>query len=332
MPDLQPGVTILHGDDEFGIAEFIQACYEQLGDPTMADVNTTRLDGRTHTIDDMVAAARAMPFLTSHRLVVFNNPLERARHPAHQKRLRQELERLPATTKLILAVDRILTDERSRRGNRVHWLERWALGHTDIVAIRAYPVPVGVALARWIQARARHYDGQFTQQAANLLAQQVGPELRVLDHEIQKLLAYVNYDRPVEGDDIHPLTPVTAQVGDFALVNAIRDQNGRQALKVLHRHLEDEDPIPLFHRVVYQFRVLLQVREVMEEGGNPDVAAKKLGLHPYAARVSFEHARRFSMDDLESIYHRLLEIDTAMKTGGMPGDLALDVLVTELTA
>jgi DNA polymerase III delta subunit len=69
----------------------------------------------------------------------------------------------------------------------------------------------------------------------------------------------------------------------------------------------------------------------MEEGGSPDVAAKKIGLHPYAARISFEHARRFSMDDLESIYHRLLEIDTAMKTGGMPGDLALDVLVTELT-
>jgi hypothetical protein len=37
------------------------------------------------------------------------------------------------------------------------------------------------------------------------------------------------------------------------------------------------------------------------------------------------------MPALERIYHRLLEIDVAAKTGGMPLDVSLEMLVTELT-
>jgi DNA polymerase-3 subunit delta len=331
LPEPQAGIHILHGEDEFSIAEVIQQRFAALGDPTMADMNTTRLDGRANTLDDLATAVSALPFLTPYRLVIFIHPLERLKSSAQQKRLLEILSRLPPTTLLILALDRTLTEERDRKRKQIHWLERWGEENADRVVMRLFPVPTGVELARWIQARARVHQGQFTLQAANLLAQQIGPELRVLDHEIQKLLAYVNYTRPVEGDDVQHLTPKTARVGDFALVDALRDRNSRQALQVLRRLLEEEEPLFLFHRVVGQFRILIQAREVLERGGNKDDLARELRIHPYAAQISIEHARRFAMADLELIYHRLLEIDVAMKTGVMPGELALDVLVTELT-
>jgi hypothetical protein len=44
-----------------------------------------------------------------------------------------------------------------------------------------------------------------------------------------------------------------------------------------------------------------------------------------------KHAEGFTLSDLERIYHRLLKLDEAMKTGVMEGELALDVLVTELS-
>jgi DNA polymerase III subunit delta len=327
----QGNILILHGEDEFGIAETIQGLLTALGDPTMAEMNTTRLDGRTHPLDELFTALRVLPFLVEYRLVVFTNPLERARTPPHQKRLLDALAKIPPTTRLVLVVDQILTSERERKDQRIHWLERWGLENPEKVALRAFPVPAGVELARWVQARAKVHAGQFTHQAASLLAQQVGPELRVLDHEIQKLLAYVNYARPVEGDDVQALTPKTARVGDFALVDALRDRNGRMALQVLHRQLEDEEPLFLFQRIVGQFRTLLQVREVLEQGGKQEEVVRGLKMHPYYARVSIEHARRFSMADLEMVYHRLLDMDVAIKTGGMAGELALDILVMELT-
>jgi DNA polymerase III delta subunit len=44
-----------------------------------------------------------------------------------------------------------------------------------------------------------------------------------------------------------------------------------------------------------------------------------------------ESAPRFSMKFLELIYHRLLELDVAIKNGHMDTDLALELLVIELT-
>lgn len=331
MKDQEPRIFILHGEDEFAIQTFIAERSAGLGDPAMVDINTTRLDGRVNSPEELLTAVSTLPFLSVFRLVIFINPLERLRIPTQQKRLRDVLSGIPPSTCLILVEYRLLTEERERKRNRLHWLEKWALDNSTMVQIRGFPVPVGVGLARWIQERAKAHGGQLTLQAATILADLVGSEPGLLDHEIQKLLAYVNYNRPVEGDDVQHLTPKTARVADFALVNALRDRDGPNALGILHRELEEEDPIYLLHRVVNQFRQLLQVREILEDEGRKEDVIRILKMHQYAAGIAIEHARRFSMADLEAIYQRLLQIDIAMKTGIMEAELALDMLVTELT-
>lgn len=331
MLDMEHRVHILHGEDEFSIAAYVQQYRQSLGESTMAEMNTAWLDGRAHTLEDLVMAVNVLPFLTPCRLVVFDHPLELARTASQQERLTSILTQIPPTTLLLMRIDHLLTSKRDREQNRVHWLEHWALEHPDIAVLCPFPLPAGAELGRWIQARARVHGGQFALPAANQLAQLVGPELRILDHEIQKLLAYVNFARPVEADDVQNLTPKTADVGDFALLDALRNRNTRLAMQVLRRRLEDEDPILLFHQVVSQFRLLLQTREILELGGRKEDVSRALNIHPFRAQLAVEHARRFSMADLEAIYHRLFELDVAIKTGEMEGELALELLVTELT-
>ena len=57
---------------------------------------------------------------------------------------------------------------------------------------------------------------------------------------------------------------------------------------------------------------------------------KALRSAEYPAKKAIAAARHFTVSRLEQIYRRLLEIDEAAKTGGMPLDVALDVLVAEL--
>ena len=75
---------ILHGDDELAISDFVKGLFDSLGDPSMAEMNTTRLDGRTHTLDDLVSTANAISFLAPRRLVIFERPLERIRPPKRE--------------------------------------------------------------------------------------------------------------------------------------------------------------------------------------------------------------------------------------------------------
>jgi DNA polymerase III subunit delta len=330
MPEQVPVVYLLHGEDDYAISEYIARLIEKLGDPMMAEVNTSRLDGRLCSLDELVGAVSAMPFLVSRRLVILTHPLEYGKSPELQKRFKEVLNKVPPTTALVLVEDHVLTNERDKTKGR--WLEKWAHESDGRAFTRAFPVPAGPDLTRWIQKQAKAAGGQINPQAAEMLKDLVGPEPRLLVHEIEKLLAFVNYKREVDEGDVQLLTPSIAKVQDFALVNALRSKDSKQALHILHRELEEKDPIPIFQGIVYQFRQLLLAREVLDAGGGEDEVVRQLGIHPYAAKLAGDHARHFTLPDLVMIYHRLLELDEAMKTSAMEGELALDLLVTELSS
>jgi len=59
--------------------------------------------------------------------------------------------------------------------------------------------------------------------------------------------------------------------------------------------------------------------------------ARALGVHPFVAEKTTQQAQRFSIESLEAIYHRLLNIDEEVKTSQITLDLAMDTLVVELT-
>jgi DNA polymerase-3 subunit delta len=326
-----PVVYLLHGEDDFAIQEFIERLEANLGDATMIEVNTTLLDGRSMGMADLENAVRLMPFLVPRRLVLVTHPSSKLRGGAQRDKFKELLERVPATTALVLVEPHILTSDRDRKNGKLHWLETWCQEAGERAFVRPFTLPSGPGMVRWIQGRAATAGGEFSYQGAVVLHQLLGDEPGLLDSEIHKLLAYVGYARPVELDDVEYLTPAVGKLKDFALVDALRQRDTRQALKVLHQMTAEGDTILIFHSVVHQFRMLLLARDVLDRGGNEAEVARQLKLHPYAARLNCEHARQYSLPVLESIYHHLLTLDEAMKTGQMEGELALDLLVTRLT-
>jgi DNA polymerase-3 subunit delta len=186
-------------------------------------------------------------------------------------------------------------------------------------------------MAKWIQEHAKSQGGEFTPQGAAALANQIGEDTRLATQEIIKLLTYVNYARPVDADDVEHLTPLVAKIGDFELVNALRERNGRKAQALLQRSLEENDPLQIFQSIVFQIRTLIIAREILDEHGTVNDFPKSLKISYYPARLAMESAPRFSIKFLELIYHRLLELDEATKTGQMDTELALELLVIELT-
>ena len=332
MSDSAPVVYILHGDDEYAIAQFLSELEGKLGDAATAAMNTSRLDGKTYNPESLLSLASTMPFLAKRRLVILTNPLAKlTSQPARQKFLEQ-LEKLPPTTAMILVETRLLTDERDRRKGELHWLERWAEASAGRAFVRVFAVPKGPELGRRIQEQARKAGGQITPAAAELLASLAGGEPRLADQEIHKLLAYVNYQRAIDVEDVEAITADMGQGDIFAMVDALGGQDGRRAMGMLQRLLEQQDAISIFGMVVRQFRLLLLARETLDRGGQKGDVIRDLKVAPFVADKIISQARRFSLGDLEVVYHRLLEMDEAMKTSQLSGDLALETLVAALTA
>lgn len=326
-----PVVYILHGEDEFAIAQFLAGIKAKLGDSTTAMMNTTRLDGRTLSLDELRDATSAMPFMSARRLVIVTHPLARLNSPTERKKFRSLLETIPATTALVLVEYRSLTEERDRKKGNINWMEKWAAAAGERVYMRHFPSLKGSALSRWIRDRAILLGGQITPQAAALLASLVDSDTLLASQEIEKLLTYVNYQRSVEPDDVELLTAYVGQGDIFAMVDALGNKDGRQAMRMLHRLLGEKDPLSIFGMVVRQFRLLLLAREVLDRGGREGDVASELKVHPYVAGKVTAQARHFSPSVLEAVYRRLLDVDEAIKTGQMRGDLALDTFIAAFT-
>jgi hypothetical protein len=74
---MPPTFYLLHGLDEFGMAEFVDGLKDKMGDPALASLNTTALDGRYVTLSEARAACDTLPFLTARRLVLIEGWLTR---------------------------------------------------------------------------------------------------------------------------------------------------------------------------------------------------------------------------------------------------------------
>jgi DNA polymerase-3 subunit delta len=360
-----PSVLLLHGTDEHAISGHIERLCAGLGDPSTAGMNIARFDGRLGLdYEALNNAVNAAPFLAPRRLIVLVHPisafpsiaarkksiepqdhaqptesnnssdddeLKDANKLSNRKKFIELLEHAqPATTIVLAEYDEL---------KRENWLLKWVMSRAGTGTTQAgpragdhvYNLPKRYEMPRWIESEIKKLGGRIEPGAAARLSEMVGEDTRIAEQELIKLLTYVNYARPVTVLDVERVSIVSAQGNVFELVDALGQGNGKKAQQVLHQLLEEADAFELWGMVIRQFRLLLLTRELLDNKASTHEIQKALGLHEFVAQKVTNQAKGFSISALESIYHKLLEIDEAAKTSQVPLDLALDILVMELT-
>src|SRR5688500_4625766 len=319
-----PNNYFLFGNDEFAITRKLKEFESDFPDPTSAEMNTARLEARSMSEDDLNNAVNAMPFLAKRRLVLLQNPSSKYNNPNVRKKFFEFLEKAPDTTRLVM-FESVEPKEAEK-----HWLVKWAEKNNKLMQAKAFMLPRLKDMPGWIINETKNQGGKIDPRAAEMLKDMVGVDTRQAGMEIAKLLAFVNWARPVTAQDVEAVCIVTSQQSVFDFVDALANGNGKSAQHLLHRLLESEDEFALWGMVVRQFRLLIQAREILDARGNQNDVARALGVHPFVAEKTTQQAARFSIESLEYIYRKLLTIDEGVKTSQMTLDLAMDTLVVEL--
>ena len=336
---------IFHGEEEFGLSEEVAKLRARLakGDEAMAQLNTTILDGQSVTLGELRHACDSIPFMSERRLVIVHGLLgrlaSRDRAQRQEASTREEptskgdfvkdlaayLPDLPPTTRLVFVEAQTLKP--SHPILKVAEAER---KHRRAF-VRHFPEPKYNDLPGWIQRRARDKGGDIDLEATKLLSAQVGRDLRLLDQEIEKLLLYAD-GRQVTVDDVRSLVSRAREASIFDLVDCVGRRETDQALRLLHRMLEDEaEPLYLLAMLARQVRILIQVSDLGTQHLTATEMASRLKLHPYVVEKGIAQARNFDMAQLEAAHQELVETDWKIKTGDLEPVLALDRLVVTLT-
>lgn len=330
-------IHLFHGEEEFGKSEAMAVLRRSISDdPSLIDINVTALDGRTVTSDEIRHHCDVPPFLGEYRLVVISDLLARlagskskqgdmtTAAASFEDWLLRYLPGVAETTHLVLA--------ESKSVSARHRVLALVAGLGNLGDVRAFTAPTikGGELTQWVEQRARSKGTRLETGVASDLATFVGPNLRLLDSELDKLALYAA-GRPVAKTDVRLLVPYAQEANIFDMVDALGNRQTSQALRLLAQlYNEGAHPLYLLTMIVRQFRILLQVKELVGQGLNKDAVAQRLGLHSYPAGKGVSQAQRYSEQQLQSIFDRLLDTDVAIKTGRMEASLALYLLVVEL--
>ena len=327
-----PRYYILHGEDELARSETLDKLQARLGDSDLATLNTTMFNGAKTTLTELKNTCNTVPFLTRRRMVVVEGLLTRlAKLPKGQKKksnwqkeylnaLAEYLPHLPETTRLIFVEPGQLPHN--------HPILRQA-EQDEFGYVRAFEPPKD--LVKWVRRRAADKGGEFSPQAAVALVEAISANQRLLDQEIEKLLAYTNMARPVTSEDVSLLVPYAQEAVIFDAVDALGQRDGAKAVTLVHNLLEHgNEPLYLFAMIVRQFRLLIQVKELSEQGLAPPAIAKAIKLHPFPTRKLYVQARNFSLQQLDQVHRHMLDIDVQIKTGQIDSIMALDLLIAGL--
>jgi len=185
-------------------------------------------------------------------------------------------------------------------------------------------------MTEWIIKHTHDLGSQCKPPAAAALADVVGVDPGWAHQEIMKLMMYQDEPRAIELRDVQELVDYGGAAQVFQLVDAIGLRDVRAAQLQLHRLLERDEPLAIFGMVVRQFRHMIYTREILDHRGNLSQVIARTHVPEFAAKNLMTHAQHFTMSELIEIYHRLLQMDAAAKSGGMPMEHSLHLLIYDL--
>jgi DNA polymerase-3 subunit delta len=334
---------LLHGNDEFTNREHLK----QLQQQGNFAYNQNTYSGAEVDVATITTTCNTLPFLSEQRLVVVEGLPKRSRGegtgapPEGQVSLKKKSKKagksavsgragfekalagyvpsLPDSTVLLVLVDELL-DANSP-------LLKAAQMHGEVIQSI---LPKGAALESWISKRARGIGITISPQAATLLANFIGSQLRLLANELDKLATYVGESKTITADDVRKLSAQVQEARIFDLTDALAQRNRKQALDILHELLVDgEPPLVLISTITSQVRSLLLVKELAQKGMRAAQIASTTGIAPFVAEKALRQVGKFSVSQLENAYRQLLATDAALKRSRMTPEMALDLLVVD---
>ena len=181
-------------------------------------------------------------------------------------------------------------------------------------------------LKNWVKKGFDDYGIEIREEALEKLINFVGSDLWQMANEIKKLVSYkLKCPNPeISQRDIELLVKPKIENDIFKTIDAIASKNKKQAIELIHKHLERGDtPLYLLSMINFQFRNLLIVK-------SSRFGYEKLKMHPYVIQKSTQQARKFNFEELKKIYQKIFQVDLSIKTGKVEPETALDLFIAEI--
>jgi DNA polymerase-3 subunit delta len=283
-----------------------------------AAFNQDVYDLKETSIDTIINTARTLPMMAPRRLVVAKG-IDGAKADTLAPLTDYAADPNPQTC-LVLVGDKIDT-----RFKAFQVLRKAGFLHE-------FPALRDRELGAWITREAKQRKQAITAEAVAALAESAGPELGRIAQALEQLSLYVDTRGSITLDDVEALIPETRQRSVFELTKAIGDGDGTRALRILANMFRNREPaLRVEFMLARQLRQIWRAKELSAQGAGRDQIASAIGVPPFFLDDILAPARRMSHQALARGFERLYQVDRALKSSRVDGELLLSRLVEQLS-
>jgi len=317
-------IYVCFGTETFLMQEFLSYTADKLIDPQQRPLALSSYDLNETSLDVVLDDVETMPFLTDKKVVIAHHAAfftgtkssSKIEHPT--ERLIDYIKDSLEHAILIFTVESDKLDERKKLVKSLR----------DLGSLIPFSPLSPEESIRWIKNRADRLGVSFAEGGMDAFILNTGPQLQFLATELEKLAIYVGIGGRITTELIDELVVRSTEQNVFILIDEIVRLRLDKALTIFYELLKQrEEPVKILLMIARQFRIILQTKELLQQGNTQRQIAAELNIHPYRVKLAAEQSANFSITKLSQIISQIADLDYQMKSGRIEKPLGLELLI-----
>ncbi len=308
---------LLYGEETYLLRQYAKMLQNALVSPD-DKINLSKMEGKSTDVNQLIGTAQTMPFFAEHRCIVVSDS---GFFKKSSEELAAYIEEIPESTVLLFLEQDV--DKRSKLFKQV---QKWG-------RVVEFGRQKEAVLMKWALARLQKEQKKITRSVMELFLSKTGNDMEVIDRELEKLLCYTMDKEVIEAEDVEAICANQVSGKIFAMVDAIAAKQQKKALELYYELLlMRERPMYILASLSRQFRTLLHLKELSQNGFDYKYMAECERIPEFAVRKYMGQARQFTKKELHAAVEDCAKAQESFVSGKMEEQLAVELLLVKYSA
>ena len=323
---------LFYGQEGYIMDRAIKQLKDRFLEEGTKDLNLSVLDGSSITCDQLISEWEITPFFSRKRLIIVkdfryllagikkagdDSGGDRQQNHDEYQLIIEKIKDMPDTVCTVFVVKGNI-DRRKKLFKIINNYGR----------VYSFDPLKGKELLKWIMSTFKKRGFDIDREGAEYLVLCCGQGLQDISNEIEKIISYAGTSKSIRKEDVDKVVQRSLDLNIFKMVDAIGLKNVDVALSIFNDLVKDgQHVLRILAMIIRQFRIIYQIKLLLDKGYSERRTIEKLKLHPYYAYNYIKQSHNFDVDTLKEILKACLEVDSMIKKSSLDNNIAVEMLI-----
>ncbi|HPT08170.1 MAG TPA: DNA polymerase III subunit delta [bacterium] len=338
-------IIFFYGENDFKIKQKLKELEDKfIKEVDLSGQNIFRLDGEKIKLEDFSAKLSSNSLFCQKRMIIINDLIKNK-----QKNILKELldylqkNKIDKSNDIFIFIEKNIKSKNNKDLLKLTSEQEAPLNIEEkkfynFLSSQKYAQEIknfnSLELSNFIKQEITSYNLKIDARDIQLLIALVGNNPWTLSNEIKKLAYYKpssSLPEKIQKNDIEKVVTGIFTENIFSFTDAISTRNTKLALKILEeQYLSGLNPDYILSMLLRQFKILLQIRELLDTNYNSQKIISSLKLHPFIINKGINQAKNFEKNTIKRFLNNLIEIENLNRKSQINLKVYLGLLIADL--